>query len=357
MSKLGEWVLNPLSATDGLIRLHMSESPYGASALAVAAARSALDKVSLYPDPGRRQLIADIATSYGVAVEQVAVGNGSDELVLLSSLAVGDVSRPGVVTAGTFPGYRTCLEQAHRGSLSVPLDGALMDVPAYIAAMSQGGIAYVCNPHNPGGGTLPRAQLDSLVRAAEKTAVPLVVDEAYLEFAPLDTPQVRDYLADEAPVLTLRTFSKAYGLASLRIGYAVGSASLIAQLRSAQEAIPFSANRMAQAAAAAALADHDFIDSVRATNAECREWFTGELARRGGRYLPSVTNFVAVAVTDPAEAERWLAKKHGILVRDAGRFGFPGYLRISLGRREDLLRCLDALQELEARQGELAPQP
>ncbi len=339
--------MSPTSVADDLIRLHLSESPYGASASALTAAHSALDRISLYPDPARQQLIAAIAAAYGVADEQIAVGNGSDELVLLSSLAVGDVGRPGLVTAGTFPGYHTCLERTRRGSLSVPLDGTAINVPAFTDAMSRVGIAYVCNPHNPSGGALPREQFDGLVHAAASTGVPLVVDEAYLEFAPPDTPQVRDYLSSGAPLLALRTFSKAYGLASLRIGYAIGSAELVTQLRSAQETMPFSANRIAQAAAAAALADGDFIADVRAANAERRAWFTAELARRSRRHLPSVTNFVAVAVDDSASAERLLAREHGILVRDARRFCFPGFLRISLGEREHLRCCLDALQEID----------
>jgi histidinol-phosphate aminotransferase len=344
--------VSPASTADDLIRLHLSESPYGASASALTAAHRALDRISMYPDPGRQQLIAAIAAARGVTEGQVAVANGSDELVLLSSVAVGDAGRPGLVTAGTFPGYRTCLERTRRGCLSVPLDGTAVNVPAFTAAMSRAGVAYICNPHNPSGGALAREQLDSLVQAAASTGVPLVVDEAYLEFAPPDTPQVRDYLSSGAPLVALRTFSKAYGLASLRIGYAVGSAGLVTQLRSAQETMPFSANRIAQAAAAAALADGDFIADVQAANAKRRAWFTAELAHRGREYLPSVTNFVAVAVDDSATAERLLAVEHGILVRDARRFGFPGFLRISLGERAHLLRCLDAIEEIETQSAE-----
>ncbi|HXL91011.1 MAG TPA: aminotransferase class I/II-fold pyridoxal phosphate-dependent enzyme [Streptosporangiaceae bacterium] len=338
-------LLGSLPAGDEFIRLHMSESAFGVSPAALAAARHALDGISLYPDPARRSLITDIATAYGVAEEQVAVANGSDELILLSSLAVGDLSRPGLVTAGTFPGYRACLERTRRGSISVPLDGTAIDVTACIDALPRAGIAFLCNPHNPAGGALRRDELDSLVCTAAGSGVPLIIDEAYMEFAPAGTPQVADYLAAGGPLLCLRTFSKAYGLAALRIGYAVGSAKLVSALRSAQECVPFSANRVALAAAAAALGDGDTIANVRTAGARRRDWFTAELTRRGLRYLPSVTNFVAVAVADSAIAERRLAQEHGILVRDAGRFGFPGFLRISLGEREELLRCLDALQE------------
>ena len=334
--------------TDNLVRLHLSESPHGASPLARTAALGALDRISTYPDPGRCQLIAAIAAAGEVAEDQVAVSNGSDELVLLSSLGVGNAERPGLVTAGTFPGYRTCLEQTRRGVVSVPLAGTAMDVPAFTAAIARAGIAYVCHPHNPSGAALSRAEFDCLVDAASSTGVPLVVDEAYLEFAPPGTPQVHDYLSSGSPLLSLRTFSKAYGLAALRIGYAVGPAGLVSQLRSSQRTMPFSANRVAQAAALGALADSGFVARVRVANAGRRAWFTAELERRGRGYLPSVTNFVAVTAADAAVAERLLVSRYGILVRDAGRFGFPGFLRVSLGERDQLLRFLDGLDAIES---------
>lgn len=328
-------------------RLHLSENAYGPSPLAVRAAHEALDTVSVYPDPGRVAPVAAIAERVGVGEAQVAVANGSDELVLLTALALGDRGRPGVTSAGTFPGYRVCLTAAGRGCREIPLLGAEVDAGAIAAATEDAGIAYVCHPHNPTGGVLDRDGFDLLVERAAVTGTPLVVDEAYLEFAPAGTPQVRDYLGSGAPLLSLRTFSKAYGLAALRIGYAVGSPDLVAALRSAQAAMPFSANSVAQAAAVAALADRSHLDEVRRQNALRRAWFRGELRSRGRSSLPSATNFVAVAAGDCAAVERRLAAEHDILVRDAGRFGFAGYLRVSLGPVADLTRLLDALDVID----------
>ncbi|MGA5817177.1 pyridoxal phosphate-dependent aminotransferase [Kitasatospora sp. NPDC094028] len=330
-------------------RLHLSENPYGASPLALAAAREAIDLTEVYPDPARQSPTAAIAAHLGVAEEQIAVANGSDELVLLTALALGDVTRPGVTTAGTFPGYRICLETARRGCAEIPLtgpDGTDTDAERFAEALAGAGIGYLCNPHNPTGALLSRERFDLLVAAAERTGTPLVVDEAYLEFTPAGSPQLRDYLDRGAPVVSLRTFSKAYGLAALRIGYAVGRADLIARLREAQGTMPFSVNRAAQAGAVAALTDPEHLASAVRRTAERRERFRADLAARGRRSLPSATNFVAVAVPDSAAAERLLAERYGILVRDAGRFGLPGYLRVSLGPDEQLDRLLDALDEL-----------
>ncbi|MGW2640694.1 aminotransferase class I/II-fold pyridoxal phosphate-dependent enzyme, partial [Streptomyces sp. NPDC001348] len=225
----------------------------------------------------------------------------------------------------------------------VPLDGTRPGTAALAAALDGAGIGYVCNPHNPTGSTLTRAEFDLLVERAAATGTPLVVDEAYLDFAPPGTPQVLDYLGTGAPVVALRTFSKAHGLAGLRIGYAVGETTAIGRLRAVQGTMPFSVNRAAQAAAVASLADRGHLAGVREANAAAREEFRAALAARGRRALPSVTNFLAVPVADSATAELLLERDHDILVRDAGRFGLPGHLRISVGRAGELARLLDAL--------------
>ncbi|HET7460421.1 MAG TPA: aminotransferase class I/II-fold pyridoxal phosphate-dependent enzyme [Longimicrobium sp.] len=327
---------------DDLVRLHLNESPYGASPVAVCAAQAELRRVSVYPDPERARLVGALAEHWGVARGRVAVANGSDELVLAASLALGDMGRPGLVTAGTFPGYRTSLERTRRGCAAV----AFGDVAAFAAKLPEHGIGFLCNPHNPSGSALSREEMDTLVDAAGESGVPLVFDEAYMEFADPGTPQVRDYLHRGAPVLALRTFSKAYGLAALRIGYAVGAPALVGELLAALRTLPFGANRVAQAAALAALADQAFLGRVRAANAARRGWFAGELARRGRAHLPSAANFMAVAVADAGLAQDRLLAEHGILVRDAGLFGFHGYVRVSLGSRDDLLLLLDALEAL-----------
>ncbi|MET9886688.1 histidinol-phosphate transaminase [Streptomyces sp. NPDC006430] len=333
---------------DTMVRLHLSESPFGASPAAVAAATGALERVNRYPAPQREGLVKALAEQWGVSEDQIAVANGSDELVLATALTLGDLSRPGLVAAGTFPGYPEALERIGRGAAALPLRGAELDVEGFAQKLPGCGIGYVCNPHNPSGTALPRDAFVTLIAAAQSSGVPLVFDEAYQEFSDPSLPQTRDFLDLEAPVLALRTFSKAYGLAALRIGYAVGRADLIAEVRRTLNVLPFSVNRVAQAAALAALADQPFLSEIRNGTARRRQWFTAELERRGYRYLPSVTNFVAVQVDASGEAQNLLAKEHGILVRDTGMFGFPGHLRVSLGTEDELRRFLDALDRLTA---------
>ncbi|MFD7624874.1 pyridoxal phosphate-dependent aminotransferase [Streptomyces sp. NPDC059851] len=333
---------------DSMVRLHLSESPYGASPAAVAAATGALERVSRYPSPQRDALVTALAAHWGVSEDQIAVANGSDELVLATALTLGDPARPGLVTAGTFPGYREALERIGRGAVARPLRDGLVDIGDFADALPGHGIGYVCNPHNPSGTALAKDDFAALVAAARSSGVPLVFDEAYQEFGDPGLPQTRDFLDGDAPVLALRTFSKAYGLAALRIGYAVGRADLIAEVRRTLTVLPFSVNRVAQAAALAALADQPFLDGIRTGAAERREWFYAELERRGYRYVPSETNFVAVRVEASGEAQDALAKEHGILVRDTGMFGYPGHLRVSLGTEDELRTFLDALDRFTA---------
>ncbi|AEV87083.1 histidinol-phosphate aminotransferase [Actinoplanes sp. SE50] len=338
----------PVRSAAAPIRLHLSENPIGPSPLARSAAHAALDDLHIYPDPARVELTSALAEHAKVDPAQVAVANGSDELVLLSTLTIGDRDRPGLVTAATFPGYRICLDTVGRGHRELALRDGRLDVAAFAAGLAGAGVGYVCNPHNPSGTALTGAEWEVLVEAAARTGTPLIVDEAYQEFAPAGTPCVRDYLDRGAPLLSLRTFSKAYALAGVRIGYAVGTAELIGRLRSAQGTMPFSVNRVGQAAAIAALTDQKHLHDVRETIADRREWFVERLRDTGRTALPSVTNFVAVAVRrDSAELERELEQRYGILVRDAGRFGLTGYLRVSLGAETELVALLTALDTLD----------
>ncbi|MEU7041436.1 histidinol-phosphate transaminase [Streptomyces varsoviensis] len=337
-----------MPSADSLVRLHLSESPFGASPAAVAAVTGELDRINRYPAPEREELVQRLSRHWEVPQEQIAVANGSDELVLATALTLGDPGRPGLVTAGTFPGYLAALERIGRGAVQVPLDGPRVDPAAFAERLPECGIGYVCNPHNPCGTALPGPALDTLTAAARDSSTPLVFDEAYHEFGPPEQPRARIRPGDGAPVLVLRTFSKAYGLAALRIGYALGPAELIAEVRRTLAVLPFSVNRAAQAAAVAALADQAFLDRVRRESAARRRWFCAELDRRGYRRLPSVTNFVTIAVAASGAAQTVLARDHGILVRDTGVFGFPGHLRVSLGSEEELRTFLDALDQITA---------
>ena len=323
-------------------RLHLSESPV-ASPHCRLAIEAELTAINRYPDPDCRALTTALARHWRLDSDNLAIGNGSDELILLCALALGSPPSPGVVTAGTFAGHRFALEVARRGVREVPLTDGRIDVQSFAEALDGAGIAFLCTPHNPSGAALSRNELAGIVDAARAARTTLIVDEAYMEFAPVATASVARAVQADANTVALRTFSKAYGLAGVRVGYAIANVSDAAALRHAQRVLPFRVNRLGQAAALAALEDVNCIERVRAETAKKRAWFTSALRDAGVTVRDSSTNFVAVQVADPAAVVRLLLQEFGIAVRDTTEMGYPGHVRISLGADEDLCRVIEAL--------------
>jgi histidinol-phosphate aminotransferase len=331
---------------DHAVRLHMSESSWGPSPSAILAAKLSSYELCRYPDPRRTVLTEAIAGFWGVDVDQVVVAHGSDELILLTSFALGDRTKPGLVTEATFPGYAVCLRAVGRGCVSVNRRQDRPNPTAFAAELRHTGIGYLCDPHNPTGSSMTTDEWANVLAAAVSSEVPLVIDEAYRDFE-TSRSIAHDFHPGGPPVIVLRTFSKAYGLASQRIGYAVGRADLIGRIRAAQATVPFSVSAAGMAAALAALADQDYLTTVVAEVAARREWFMAELAARGRRSIPSVTNFLAIPTRDALRVERDLAAL-GVLVRATDHFGLPDHLRVSVGSKVDLTRFLDAADQVGA---------
>ena len=325
-----------------LARLHLSEGSV-ASTRCVPAIAAAIATANLYPDPNCEALTSALARHWKTGPANVAVSNGSDELILLCALAVGDLSRPGTISGGTFRGHRFALEVARRGYREVPLVDGRIDAESFAKGIPSAGIAFLCTPHNPSGTVLTQEDFDRIVTAAAEASVPLVVDEAYMEFAEEGTASAIHLAEHGLAVVALRTFSKAYGLAGMRVGYAVGRRAEISALRDAQRVLPFRVNRLAQAAALAALEDTGCIKRVRAETREKRWWFTQALRKAGFQVHDSQANFVTVGVEEPAETARALRHDHAVAVRDTQDMGYPGHLRISLGAKSELERTVQAL--------------
>jgi histidinol-phosphate aminotransferase len=334
-----------LPASGSLARLHLSEGSL-ASELCLSAVTAQLPDINHYPDPECTALTHALAEHWKLSQANLAVGNGSDELILLCALALGDPTLPGVISAGTFPGHRFALEIARRGCREVPLAEGRVDVDGLVQALPGAGIAFLCTPHNPSGVALTQRELGRIVETAARAQVPLVVDEAYMEFAPEHTATVTATIPSANRVVALRTFSKAYGLAGVRVGYALANEADAALLRDAQRVLPFRVNRLGQAAALAALQDRECIPRVRRETAYKRERFTAALCESGFEVPDSAANFVAVAVSNPAAAARRLLVEHQVAVRDTSDMGYPGHVRISLGTREELQRALNALRRI-----------
>lgn len=325
------------------VKLASNENPLGPSPAAMAAIRDNIDRLHRYPDGAGHRLIAGIATRNGVAPANVVIGNGSDDVI---ALLVRALVRPGdrvVVPRPSFLMYAITAVAAGAIVDAVPLCNLTMDLDAMAAKIEPDTrLVFVCNPNNPTGTVVSQADFDAFMKKIPDGVV-VVVDEAYIEFARrrdcLRTGRTADL---EKPMVTLRTFSKAYGLAGLRVGYGIMPAPLAEVLHRVRQ--PFNVNAIAQAAASAALGDLDFLEkSVDLVHSGLDLLYRG-IEGMGLTYHPTEANFFLIDVGRSADDvfERML--RHGVIIRSMTAYGFPTCIRINVGLERENRRFLKALQ-------------
>lgn len=331
-----------------VVKMASNENPLGPSPRAVAALGEALRRVNMYPDGDSYILRHALARHLRVEPEQVVVGNGADGVIVQTCLAYLEEGDEVVVSRSSFPVYDIYTHVMRARLVKVPLRGYRLDLEGMAGAVSERTkLVFVCNPNNPTGTVVTAGEVERfLVRVPEHVLV--VFDEAYYEFVESEEfPDSVGYIrGGRQNVLVLRTFSKAYGLAGVRLGYAVGDAETLGPLLRVKE--PFAVNLMAQAAGVAALEDGEFVRASVATNREGRQFLYGAFERLGLFYVPSQTNFVLVQVglQAPAVAEALL--RRGVVVRPCGGYDLPEFVRITVGSREQNARLVEALEEVLA---------
>lgn len=331
----------------GVVRLALSESPFGASPRALAAAAAELNHAHLYPNADCEPVRQSIATLYNLTTEHVVVGNGADELLLLIALACGGPRVRAAVCANTFAGHVASLAVAGCEVTQVPIDEAGPRLTDLLAAVETADVLYVCNPHNPTGTVLGADQLALLVQHCRRFGCALVLDEAYAEFA---DPQVfgsalgHVTAEDTAPVVVIRSLSKAYGLAGLRCGYALGPIPLMHRVGRIAATLPYRVNRVSLAAATAALADQNHLEQVVGETVRARTDLLKRLSTVGFRVPPTQTNFLFAQV-EPGAAQfvASLMSGHNILIRELTGMGFPGWVRIGVCRPDFVPTLAEAL--------------
>ncbi|MEV0680231.1 histidinol-phosphate transaminase [Actinosynnema sp. NPDC050436] len=339
-------------------RLHLNENPLGASPDAVAAAELELRNINRYPDPAHTDLVGAIARHHLVGEDRVAVGNGTDEIILMLALARRADPRPAAVTGLTFRSYPKSLRAVGVPYLELPPRGYRVDTDLLVDGIARGlGLVFVCNPHNPTGSVLSAREVQALCAAARRHDALVVFDEAYAEYVPAEEfASAMRQAATGRAVCVMRTFSKAYGLGALRVGYLVGDPDVVARVNALQGAFPFHVNRFAQAAAVSALADRDFLDITRRRNQAARALLCHGLDDLDVDHVPSSTNFVLVRL--PGIASRVaeaLRRSTGTLVRDTADMGLIDHLRVSVGTPEQMSAFLHDLgRELDRAQGHQA---
>jgi histidinol-phosphate aminotransferase len=331
----------------GAIKLASNENPYGPSPRGVEAARAALAEAHRYPDGGAYALRQKLAVRLGVDARQILVGAGSNEIIDLLVQTFCAVDDEVVAPQYSFVAYKLAAQKNRRVFREAACTADLQyDVDALLETISpETKLVFFANPNNPTGAYLPQAKFERLVEKLPERVL-LVVDEAYFEYAYAeDYPDSLRYLTRRGRILALRTFSKIYGLAALRIGYAVASSELLDYVHRIR--LPFNVSAPAQAAALAALGDAAHVARARAGNDAELPRLGAALAKLGLTVLPSQCNFILVGIgaRDGRTLYDRLLRK-GVIVRPMNAYGLPHHLRVTVGTAEENARLLAALQDL-----------
>ena len=328
----------------GIVKLASNENPLGASPKAIAAAREALDEIGLYPDGNGFALKDALVKRYGVKHERIVLGNGSNDLLELAARAFLTVGDRVVYADHSFAVYALATQAVGAIGISVAAKDFGHDLDAMgKAAVEQGAkMIFIANPNNPTGTFLSGESLRRFLSGLPAKIL-VVLDEAYNEYLPEEKRYDSVSWLNEFPNLIIsRTFSKAYGLASLRVGYALGNAQVVDMMNRVRQ--PFNVNSMAQAAAVAALLDTDFVRQTFELNRRGMEQIVAGLANLGLEHIPSFGNFVCFKVRDAAKIYRRLLEL-GVIVRPVANYAMPDYLRVSIGLETENEKFLSALKQ------------
>jgi len=326
-----------------IVNVASNENALGPSPLALQAMQKSDREMHRYPDGGAYYLKQALAQKLGVEPDCILPGNGSNELIeLLGHVFLGPGT--GIVMADcAFLVYRLVAASSRAGISAVPMKEFTHDLDAMLAAITPATrIVFVSNPNNPTGTMVDGASIDRFMENAPDHVV-ICFDEAYIGLLPEEKqPDTLKYVRAGRHVVVLRTFSKVHGLAGLRIGYAVAPRECIGLLNRVRQ--PFNVNAMAQAAARAALDDDEHVEKTRLMVREGLDYLERELKRIGLSFVPAVTNFMLVDVGKGREVFEAM-QKEGVIARPMDGYGLPGYVRITVGTREDNERCVLALEK------------
>jgi histidinol-phosphate aminotransferase len=327
---------------EGIVKLASNENPLGASPKALAAMRAALGEVARYPDGNGFELRMALAKMYGVAAERIVLGNGSNDVLEMAAHAFLAPGASAVYSQHAFAVYPLATQATGAAGIEVHARDFGHDLDAMARAVrGDTRVVFVANPNNPTGTWLAPDALHAFLRKVPADVL-LVLDEAYYEY--LDPGLRGDSLKwlEQFPNLVVsRTFSKAYGLAGLRIGFAFAHPQVAELMNRVRQ--PFNVSSIAQAAAVAALADQDFVHASRALNAQGMQALTTGFKRLGLSWIPSYANFVSFKVPRAAEVFQHLLRQ-GVIVRPIAGYGMPEYLRVTVGTEAENARFLAALE-------------
>lgn len=337
---------------DAVIKLASNENPLGPSPLALEAARIAAPDISLYPDGACMALRERLSEKLGVPGERFIFGNGTDEVIDFLFFAFFNHGDRAVMGDPTFSSYFLSGMTMGARLEYVPLAAHQHHVTDMVKAAREEPRAkavFVGTPHNPTGTICTRDELETMLEDLPEDVL-LVWDEAYVEYvdAP-DYPDSLEYIDDHPNLVVLRTFSKIYGLAGLRVGYGIAHPDVVDLLERVRP--PFNVNRLAQVAAIAALDDDKHIDASRKVNNEGKNFLSFELARLGMEPVPTQANFILFRFDGVADGLSGKLLEKGIIVRDGAALGYPGHIRLTIGTPDQNRAVVGAIEDILESEG------
>ena len=333
-----------------VVKLASNENPLGMSTAAKQAIEQAMSGLERYPDPGGYRLKQAIADRFDVPMDWITLGNGSNDILELVGMALLEPGYSAVYSEYAFVVYRLATQARGAQHIVVPSKDHGHDLDAMFAAIEPNTrLVFIANPNNPTGTFLSNEAITRFLTAVQQThgnRVTVVLDEAYNEYIP-EAERVQSLaLVKQFPNLVIsRSFSKAYGLAGLRVGFGIAQPVLTELMARVRQ--PFNVNALAQAAAAAALYDDEFLAKSAAINEAGKHQLQTAFEGLGLTFIPSSANFVLVKVDD-ADAVNEALLKRGVIVRPVGSDGLPGWLRVSIGLESENKRFIDALAAILA---------
>lgn len=331
-------------SAEDIIKLASNENALGPSPLVVRTIKKAASQMHRYPDSSAFYLRNALAKKLQVQPEQILVANGSNEIIEFIGHVFLDRESEAVIADRAFAIFRLIIEMFEARPVIIPMRDFTHDLKAMLAAITpRTKVVFIANPNNPTGTMVKADDLHAFMNRVPPHVV-VALDEAYIELLPPEMqPDTLRYVREVRKIIVLRTFSKTYGLAGLRIGYAVAPVEgieLMARIRQ-----PFNVNAMALEAALAAIEDDDFVDKTRHMISEGLRYFENHFSKLGVEFVPSVTNFMLVKVGNGRKVFQELQKEQ-VIVRPMDGYNLPEYIRVTIGRRSENTRCLNALRRV-----------
>jgi len=330
-----------------IVKLASNENPRGPSAAVRAAILRAVDELCRYPDGNGFALKAALSERHGVAPDRIVLGNGSNDILELVTQAFLRPGDQAVYSRHAFAVYPLAVQARGATGIEVPARDFGHDLPAMRAAVTPATrVLFVANPNNPTGTWIAPEVLEAFIASIPEDVL-VVLDAAYDEYLePAQQARSAAWTGTYPNLIVSRTFSKAYGLAALRVGYGIMNAEVAGMLNRVRQ--PFNVNALAQAAAVAALADTEYVDASRALNRSGMRELEDGAKVLGLEFIPSHGNFLLLRVGDAERVFRRLLEQ-GVIVRPVANYGLPEYLRVTVGLPAENRRFLDALQSALAR--------